>query len=42
MKCKKTVEEMQFDLEKPIDSIFNAVKDLAKISELANKPFTDP
>ena len=33
---------MQFDLDEPIDTIFNAIEDLAEIGELAGKPFTDP
>ena len=36
-----TVATMSYDLDKPIDAIFNAVDDLREIAELALKPYTN-
>jgi hypothetical protein len=36
-----TVATMSYDLDEPIDAIFNAVDDLHEIAELALKPYTN-
>jgi len=37
---KIDIENMEYQLSKPIDVIFSAIEDLQDVAELAGRPFT--
>ena len=38
---KAEVENLNFALSDPIDTIFNRIEDLAELGELSSRPFSD-